>query len=392
MARKRNSRASAVGTVFYIIILILWIGVLSAAGLYVVGEVWDYASVYDDAQPEPVMDVYLSSLRENLWDDSIASTVAAMPHEMQTDEEVAVLVKEMLTQDELSYQLNQVKTRSDRRCYDILCGSNAFGEVNLEQDLSRNLVADISLPSQVIGVLARMGVAIQPELYSWRVASESYDFSGLYSGIRVTVPKNYQVALNGRVLGAEYIIKTDIPYDVLEQYYYRYDNLPTKVTYEFSHIMGHIEPVIYDEYGHIFVVDENRDDSQYIQPVDDFTRAELQTFLDGFVDAYLHFSAGTLDATAGYNLVLPYIEAGSELDEKLKQVMLIGDHSHNSSYQYYGSELLNAVALGENFYLTEIQASASAIQPVGEVEISRTFRILVDGSSGRMVAATIDDI
>ncbi|MCR5089772.1 MAG: hypothetical protein K6C08_09700 [Oscillospiraceae bacterium] len=392
MARKRKSRASAVGTVFYIIILILWIAVLAAGSLYILKEVWDYASVYDDAQPDPVMDAYIASLRENLWDDSIASTVAAMPHEMQTDEEVAALVKEMLTQDELSYQLNHTNTRSDRRCYDILCGSNIFGEVYLEEDISRNLVADISLPSQVIGILARIGVAIQPELYSWQVASESYDFSGLYSGVRITVPKNYQVALNGRVLGEEYIVETDIPYDVLEHYYYRYDNLPTKVTYEFSHIMGHIEPVIYDESGNIFVVDKDRDDSQYIQPADEYTRSELQTFLDGFVDAYLHFSAGTMEANAGYNLVLPYIEAGSELDEKLKQVMLIGDYSHNSSYQYYGSELLNAVALGENFYLTEITASASAIQPVGAVEISRTFRILVDSSSGRMVAATIDDI
>ena len=390
--KKKRNIAAGIGTAFYVIILIALILVMAVIGLRILRQVWAYASVYDLTDPGPVIEEYISGLRETLWDDSIASTVAAMPHPVQTDEEVSTLVREMLTQDELTYQLNQTKTRGNRRVYSILCGENAFGEVVLEEDTSRNLVANVNLPDQIVGILARIGVAIQPELYPWRVTDTSYDFSGLYSGIRITAPASFRVTLNGVELGEQYIIERDIHYDVLDAYYYRYDNLPTKVTYEFNHIMGNLSPVIYDESGNVFVIDPEKDDSQFLQPVDEWTWSTLADYLDGFADAYLHYSAGTMEAMAGLNLVLPYLESGSELESKLRQVLLIGDYSHNSYYQYYGSTLNNAVSIGNGFYMAEITANASAVQPVGTVEITRTFRIIVDASGGGMVVAAIDDL
>ena len=177
--RKVKKNRSGAWTAVYVVLLTLWILFLAAVCLYILSQVWAYASVYDDTQKEPVIEAYMAKLRENVWDDSIAATVAAMPHPVQTDEEVGALVKDMLLNDELSYAEKPGFTRGDSITYNLLCGQNVFGEVTLREDTSKNLVKDVNLPDVVIGALAKMGVAIQPELYPWKVAEESFAFSGL---------------------------------------------------------------------------------------------------------------------------------------------------------------------------------------------------------------------
>ena len=390
--RKKKNR-SGVATAIYVVLLTLWILFLAAVCLYILSQVWAYASVYDDTQKEPVIEAYMNKLRENVWDDSIAATVAAMPHPMQTDEEVGALVKDMLLNDELSYAEKPGFVRGDSVTSNLLCGNNIFGEVTLREDTSKNLVKDVDLPDVVVGALAKMGVAIQPELYPWKVAEESFDFSGLYSSVSVTVPESYRVTLNGITLDDGYIVEKNIPFDVLEAYYYRYDNLPTKVTYQVDNLMGHVEPVIYDANGEVTVIDEEASDAQFLKPVDDEeTWNRLAEHLNGFSDAYLCLSASTGDPISAYGVLANYIEAGSELDTKLRQVFLIGDWSHNSYYQYQGFELLNAWQVDQNCYVAEYRASATVNQPAGPVALDRTLRSVVDASGDHMITATIDDI
>ena len=379
-------------TAIYVVLLTLWILFLAALCLYILNQMWAYADAYEETLKEPVIEAYMTKLRANVWDDSIAATVEAMPHPLQTDEEVGALVKEMLLNDEITYAEKPGYTRSDSITYYLLCGDNIFGEVTLRQDTSKNLVKDVDLPDVIIGGLAKMGVAIQPELYPWKVAEESFDFSGLYSSISVTVPESYSVSVNGTMLDEGYIVERGIEFDNLTSYYYRYDNLPTKVTYQVDNLMGHIDPVIYDENGNVTTIDENQDDSQFLKPVDSETWARLETHLDGFSNAYLHMSASTGDPQTAYAELANYIEAGSELDNKLIQVFLIGDWSHNSYYQYKGFELLNAHSLDSNCYVVEYKASASVNQPAGTVDLERTFRSIVDDKGDRMITATIDDI
>ena len=294
--------------------------------------------------------------------------------------------------DEISYAQKQGAVRSDSITYYLLCGENAFGEVTLVQDTSKNLVENVNVPDIVVGGLAKMGVAILPELYSWKVSEESFDFSGLYSSVSVTVPANYHVSLNGVNLSEEYIVERDIHFDNLEPYYYRYDNLPTKVTYQCDHIMGHLEPVIYDEAGKEVTIDPERDDSQFMAEVDDATMERIRTHIDGFSDAYLHLSASTGDPNGPYNELLNYIEPGSEMDNTLKQIFLIGDWSHNSYYQYKGSEVISAYSISGGFYLVDYYARAVVNQPAGTIDLERHLRSIIDDTGDHMITATIDDI
>ena len=55
MTARAKKRKSAAGTAVYVVLLVLWIIFLAAVGLYIIKQVWSYASVYDDTQPEPVI-------------------------------------------------------------------------------------------------------------------------------------------------------------------------------------------------------------------------------------------------------------------------------------------------------------------------------------------------
>ena len=76
--RKVKKNRSGAWTAVYVVLLTLWILFLAAVCLYILSQVWAYASVYDDTQKEPVIEAYVAKLRENVWDDSIAATVAAI--------------------------------------------------------------------------------------------------------------------------------------------------------------------------------------------------------------------------------------------------------------------------------------------------------------------------
>ncbi len=54
---------------------------------------------------------------------------------------------------------------------------------------------------------------------------------------------------------------------------------------------------------------------------------------------------------------------------------MIGTFSHNSNYNYYGSELLDLFALEPDYYLAYFRASAAASQPAGPNEVHRTFHL-----------------
>ena len=397
MATKTKTKAkrkrSGAGTAIYVVILVLWILFLAACGLYVIKQVYDYASVYDDTDIDPVIEAYFEKFEQDKWSSGMDVLVSTMPHPTMTDAQVKELIQQKLTENTLHYAVKPGFARSDSVTYNLYCGSDVIGEVVVVHDTSHNLVEDINLPSQVVGVLAKMGVAIQPELYTWKVAGESFDFAdlGLYSSVRVTVPEMYRVEVNGVTLGEEYIIERGIEYDNLKNFYYEFDNLPHKVTYKLDESMGDSNVVIYDENGNVTTIDENRGDSQFMTKLDDATRDSLAGFINDFANNFLQMRSNTIEPMYAYSMLLPYIRQGSELDNRLKQSM-IDTWSHNSYYQFNGSEILDAYDFVDPYVIVEFHADASAQQPAGPNVISSDYRAMVDMSGGSPLVEYIEDM
>ena len=251
MAKKKR----LLGRVLYTLFLGLWAVLLCYGAYYGLGKVWIYAEEYEASRPNHTMDAYVSDLSRNLWDEGIADTIKAMPHEVQSDEEVAEHVREMLSSG-ISYT-RKSGGGEGRAVYALRCQGNEFGTVTIAETDDYEPPFDMSrFPWNLLPW------SIRP----WHVESESFDFGGLYSSVEIVIPRTYRVLLNGVQLGAEYVVETGIPFDVLKNYYERYDGLPTKIRYRFDNIIGSIDPVILDEEGEVFVVDSTKDDSQFIKP------------------------------------------------------------------------------------------------------------------------------
>ncbi len=372
MAELKNKSAS--GTILYLFFLLIYIFVVGAAIFFGLGKAWTFAAEYENAIPTKVMDSYIAELNENLWDASIAQTIENMPHEYQSNEEVAALVQEMFS-SELTYARSVGGDGENSLVYAILCDGNAFGRVTLVRDMSQaDKVEFGNLP--------------------WTIQKEEFDFTGLYSSQKVTVPQSYSVALNGHVLGPENIIESDIPYDVLKEYYKDHPNLPKKVTYKAEHLIGHVTPVIYDDLGNVVTIDPNRDDSQFIRPIDPATYARLEAFALAFADPYLGYSSNVVDPYTGYANVEKFLYPNSELAERLKLTLAGYEWAHTTSYRFEGAQMVDAIALGDGNYCIDIHAQTVITYPNkgdnGVVHDNNGLKVIVVDYNGEFRAINIE--
>ena len=365
---------SVSGTLLYVFFLLVYILILGAGIFYGLGKAWTFAEEYEDAIPTKVMDAYIADLNENLYDESIAQTIESMPHEYQTHEEVARLVQEMFS-SELTYARTVGGDGENSIVYAILCEGNPIARVTTVRDQSKAAETEFgNLP--------------------WVIQSEEFDFSGLYSSMQITVPQSYSVALNGHYLGAENLIEPNIPYDVLTPYYKDHPNLPTKVTYRAEHILGHLDPVIYDDLGNVTTIDPNRDDSQFIRPIDANIWARLEAFAVAFADPYLGYSSNVVNPDAGYANVERFLYPNGELAERLKLTRDGYEWAHTTSYRFDGAQLTNAIALGDGYYSIDISAQTVITYPNkgenGVVHDNNGLRVLVVDYNGEFKALTVE--
>lgn len=355
------------GKLIYTFFLGLWMVLLCYGAYYILGKVWIYAEAYEASRPNHTMDAYVDELSRNLWDEGIADTIKAMPHEVQSDEEVAEHVREMLSGG-ISYT-RKSGGGEGHAVYALRCGGNEFGTVTIAE------IDDYEPPFD----MSKFPWNLLPwSIRPWEVESESFDFTGLYSSVDIVVPRTYPVMLNGVQLGAEYVVETGIPFDVLKNYYDRYEGLPTKIRYRFDNIIGSVDPVILDEDGEVFHVDNTKDDSQFIKPVSAEKLERLSQFTAGFVDRYLKYTSGVIDPTYGYQRLQPYLLPGADLDVRMHDAMDGLSWAHTSSINVESAQLNGALALGDNYYVLDITTVATTFTTgKGEVENVSNMRIIV---------------
>ena len=359
----------------YWVCLLAYTVALAAICLLALKAVWSFAEQYQASMPEPVVEKYIARLNSDLFDAGVADTIAAMPHEVQTDEECQQAVRDILN-GEITYA-RTATTEADTNAYAICCNDSTFGTVYLKRDETkdRNFKVygkEISLPY---------------DLRPWVVSREEFDFTGLYTSVQVTIPESYSVQLNGHTLGKEYIIESGIHYDVLESYYSINPNLPTKVTYRFDDVIGYLEPVIYDENDNEFTVDPEQDDSQYIKPCDDATVERLNSFCTKFVEEYTKYTSGIYGtaSSGGYQNVAQYLVSGGDLDKRLLETLDGYSWAHTNSYSLDSYTFNNAINIGEGYYVCDVTTETTSVTSGnGEQHDTNNLKILVIDNAGTL--------
>ena len=351
---------------FYFLFLLVYILIVLGVIAFFMTKVWGFAEEYEAARPAHTMDAYVEDLNQNLWNDQVAQTIADMPHEVQSDEECAQVVKNMLSAG-ISYARTASTGSADSINYALRCGDKAIGKVTL--------IEDSSLADQV-----------KYDMLPWIVSSEEFDFTGLYSSVEVTVPKSYTVMLNGTALGSEYIIEDDIQFDLLKDYYSSYPKLPVMVTYRYEHIIGELEPVILDDHGNEVLIDESRGQEQFLNNCSDAELAKLTDFTERFAERYQSYNAGIGDdpATVYVNRLAGYIMPGSDLEFRMKAAQDGLGWAHTNSINIEYTILNSAVSFGEGVYLCDYSSAFTTKGINGTQDFENNIKMIVIDKTGDM--------
>jgi hypothetical protein len=357
-----------IGTVGYVVFLLIWILLLAYATYYVLQALGRFEEYYEAAEINPVIEAFMEEHKDSLVNQGLADKIRTIEHPFQTEEECLQYVQEGF-KDELHYVRTSGAQSDYQAVYSILCGEKEIGKVTLEQ--TPFVPDDIEIIQKYVK---------EWNLYPWKVVDDNFEFDieQLSHAIRVTVPEEYTVLINGHPLTEEFIVERGIHYDMLEEYYKIAPELPTKCTYEVNGLFGNVELSYQDEMDQNTEYDPEQDDSQFLQPVSGQMYDRMYTFAYQFSSRYLEFSAGTTDMQWLYDQLYGYIQKGSELDERLQKAMEgYAGWQHSSRFRFETATLHNVTPLPGDIYVLDVTASANCIQPIGNVRVERSFHIYV---------------
>ena len=374
---KKRKRGRAIYTFFLILYMIL----IALAALYALKMVWDYAEEYELSRVSHTLDSYLETLNRDRWSAGIEQAVGAMPHEAQSDEEIKSFV-----QDKLSTGITAVRKSANADgssiTYSLRCNGGEIGTVTLAEDESyRGKIDTTEKPWSLLPW------RIQP----WKVTGESFNFDSLYSAVEVVVPSEYSVWINGTQLGEEYITETGIHYDIYEEYYQYWDYLPTKVRYRFDHVIGEATPVIKDENGVEYVIDENEGDSQFVEPASPETVERYTEFIIPFTRAYLTYISGVPDSGVHLAELRPYLMKGQDLERRMEDALDGLSWAHTSSIHVDSVDVNSVLELVDGFTVVDVTAVAGTYYyGKGELSDTNNLKIMVYDDGARLWAESLE--
>ena len=350
----------------YFLAMLIYVLVALAAIAFLMVWLWGFAKEYEASRPTSTMNVYVQGLNENLWSDQIAQTITEMPHEVQSDEDCAQVVREMLNQG-ISYARTASGGSTDQINYSLICGDKIIGKVTLVEDSSQ-------------------AGQVRHGMLPWIVYSEEFDFTGLYSTVEVTVPNSYTVTLNGVELGEEYIVGEPIHFSLLEDYYGSYDQLPVMVTYRYDHLFGQMEPVVYDSSGAEFQVDETRGEEQFLNNCSGEELERLTDFTERFAERYQFYMSAVGDdpATVYADRLSGYILKGSDLEFRMKAAQDGLFYVHSNNMRVNQTILNSAVSFGGGVYLCDFSSDFTVWGRNGEEDQENHMRMIVVDVQGDM--------
>lgn len=287
MAKKRGSRKFWIGMILYAVVFLA----LTAVGLKFF---WDFMEAYEQSRPKNTADAYLEALTVEKMCAGAEPWFSQLDHSIQSEEACIGIIRDTLKEN-ISYAKKAGECTDTRQILALRCGKQVIGQMTMD--------------------------AVETDKYGfsrWEVTDAEFDFSYLEGEpIRITVPQEYTVSLNGRVLDESYITESGIHYPLLEEFYGQYE-LPTLVTYEADGFLGTLVPEVLDPAGKSVSIGEDTDADTLLGNCTEEERAELKALTEGFLEKYVQFcGSANKSITGNYYQMKAYLVPDGELAKRL---------------------------------------------------------------------------
>ena len=386
MTRKKRNE---VGKVIYVALLLIFAVALLSVAIIGLSDWQKYLAAYEKAQPDKVVEEYMETLKDTEWKKQVSRAVETMEHPFQSNEECESIVNQMLG-DTIQYRRATGGTQ-DRYIYNVYCNGNSVGQFQIERDKTQINKIDIGIIEVFSHSDTFWFILDRESLCPWTVTGDSFDISGFNftSSVSIIVPAYYSVQLNGRTVGREYITESNIRYDILEPYYDEYPGLPTKVKYTVNNIFGTLQPTVYDQKGNAFVIDQDKDDSQFMESCTAEEISALSSFASSFVEPYARFT-GTKNIWGNYGDLKQYVKDGSDLHKRM-DLFIEGGADYMNFYAVTVSDIhMDSIySLGGGFYVINVSYNTTNYAEYKTVNESNTKKIIACWDDTGIMAVSV---
>ena len=157
---------------------------------------------------------------------------------------------------------------------------------------------------------------------SWKVSGEEIYPDSFVNSVSLTVPPEYTVSVDGKVLGSEYITDDKVEYDILKGFYKSKDfSCPYLVTYFTGSLLNGAEITVKDGSGNTVPL-ENLTEDYYADNCTTQEKQDITEFTNNYVEAYVRL---TSNADGNYQLnfyhLTQYVLNNSDLHNRLRELM-----------------------------------------------------------------------
>lgn len=358
MAKKRGSHGFFVGMAVYAVIFLA----LTAVGLKFF---WNYMEAYERSRPQNTANAYLETLTVEKMCAGAEPWFSQLDHSIQSEEACMGIIRDSLKED-ISYAKKAGECTDTRQSLVLRCGKQVIGQMTMD--------------------------AVETDKYGfsrWEVTDAEFDFSYLEGEpIRITVPREYTVSLNGRVLDESYITESGIHYPLLEEFYDQYE-LPTLVTYQAGGFLGTLVPEVSDPAGKAVSIGEDTDVDTLLGNCTEEERGELKTLTEGFLEKYVQFSSSANGAvTRNYFQMKAYLVPDGALAQRLLSAIDGLQWAQSYSDRIHSVQIHHYIRLDAQRYLCDATYVVDTYGVKGLVQTTNNIKIVaLRTESGLLIEA-----
>ena len=333
---------------------------------------WLYA--YDKARSKNVIDNYMTCVTYEYAKPMIENPFADLDADFTDIDSAMDEYVAPYFETELRYLKDSSKSSSTTESYVIKSEDTDIGRVTLEQN-GEDLIT-----------LHLFGSTVR----TWNVTAESYDFSFLSdissgSSSSITIPEDYSVSFNGKMLDESYITARENKYEDLDFLKSYGVSLPYMVTYTVSDYIGNPEFQMYDPDGNAtdtYISFEDR----FLNNCTETEISSLVSFMNKYCEKYVAYMGSHRDLVyTNYSELAPYLLPNGELAERILNSI---DGMTWSNNKYNKIEQLNVnfcYKLGDGDYLCDVNYNVRTMGASGAyVTTANYYRICVQWNDSGM--------
>lgn len=350
--QRKKSHVFAICVAVYVVVFL----VLTGFGWKVL---WDFMESYEHSRPKNTVSAYMSALQGERLYNQAGDFFAGIDKTIQSEEECAEIFHSAV--DGKLHSVKDAENSTDtRQRYVVLADKQPIGSFVMESG--------------------------QPDRFGntpWSVTESAYDFSFLMGEpISVTVPDDCSVLVNGKLLDASYISKSDVPYDLFSEFYSDYD-LPYKVTYTVENYMGEVSLSAQDPSGAEISLDDQDSWVARLDNCSDETERKLSVFLNEFIVRYVSFSGSSKDTASGaYGALHRYLLPDSPLIQRFASAIDGLQYGQSVQDKIADVQIHHVIQIDDENWFCDVTYLVDTMGKKGLVQTTNNLKVIVTTQKG----------